>query len=75
MKYTFLMFVFFTAILFSFGQEKTDTGAFTELKVANKIYIELISSTEDKIEFVTGSIKDLSIDADYRFYDRLYGWL
>lgn len=62
MKYTFLMFVFFTAILFSFGQEKTDTGAFTELKVANKIYIELISSTEDKIEFVTGSIKDLSID-------------
>ena len=52
MKYTFLMFVFFTAILFSFGQEKTDTGAFTELKVANKIYIELISSTEDKIEFV-----------------------
>ena len=49
-------------ISLGFAQEKADPGSFTELKIANKIYIELIASTEDKIEFVTGSIKDLNID-------------
>lgn len=49
-------------ISFGFAQEKADPGAFTDLKVVNKIYIELIASSEDKIEFVTGSIKDLNID-------------